>query len=115
MTKSSELILLEEVIKRFGPNSYLGPVLKVLQPAIERDILSDVVPDVDIERVKRECAELKAAAAREIALEKEMLEVIRKDITSREDKLKETQRRLEERVREVQRLGEQMVHAARYC
>lgn len=113
MTKSQELILLEEVIKRFGPNSYLGPVLKELQPAIERDIRNDVVPDVDIERVKRECAELKAAARSWVQAEKDMLTTLTNLLKDREQALAREKAAFANRVAEVRRQAAVLSDTAR--
>jgi len=41
-TKDQELALLDELIAKLGPRSYIGPWLTYSRPEIERDIRSDM-------------------------------------------------------------------------
>lgn len=44
MTKSAELTILDDTIKRLGVNSYLGPWLFNLKPVLESELRSDFAP-----------------------------------------------------------------------
>lgn len=67
MTKSQELIVIEEFVKRLGPDSYLGPVLKAQLPWIESAIRSDMPPDINIVEATKAVGEAHAEAAKIIA------------------------------------------------
>ena len=42
MTKDSEIELLDRIIKRFGPHSYVGPWLQTIQSQIVQAIRNDL-------------------------------------------------------------------------
>jgi hypothetical protein len=67
LTKTAELEMLRECIARLGPDSYAGPVLSYLLPQIEADMRSDIIPEIDLRAMHRECMEAreKAKAERE--------------------------------------------------
>lgn len=44
MTKTQEMDALRDLAARLGPDSYLGPWLESILPAVESSIRSDVIP-----------------------------------------------------------------------
>lgn len=50
MTKAAEMILLDQFIKRLGPDSYLGPWLLENYVAIDQSLKSDHYPTIQLPR-----------------------------------------------------------------
>ena len=48
MTKTKEIELLDKTIKRFGPNSYIGPWLSILRDGIVKAIEQDLPVEIGI-------------------------------------------------------------------
>jgi hypothetical protein len=62
MTKNEELQALRDLVTRLGANSYVGPWLADQIPAIEKDIRSDMLPQVSYSETKQHAADTIAAA-----------------------------------------------------
>lgn len=66
MTKAQEIEILNETIRTLGDESYIGPWLKSVLASVESDVRNDFHPQATIADTRKEIAEMKAKAQREI-------------------------------------------------
>ncbi len=58
MTKAEEIKLLEETIKKFGQDSYLGPFLREIRNELESNIRSDIFPSITMAEAAKGVAQI---------------------------------------------------------
>jgi hypothetical protein len=67
MTKAQELEILTEAARKLGSDSYCGPLLEMLIPMCQQDMLSDIAPDFDLRKAQGDCFEIRERTRHESA------------------------------------------------
>lgn len=63
MLKAREMQILDEAIKKLGPDSYLGPWLSEVRAEVERDITSDFLPTATLAAARQQADAIRQQAA----------------------------------------------------
>lgn len=83
MNKAQEIAVLEEAVKKLGPNSYLGPWLQSISAEVANEIRCDIFPSPSLRLAEDHCRTLRKTAddyySHRIEEAKAHAEQIRKD------------------------------------
>lgn len=63
MTKSQEIDIIQDAIKKLGEDSYIGPWLKSVVAEVEQSIRSDFFPTILPSETRKQCAEMRKEAS----------------------------------------------------